>query len=82
MNMNYEKISHTTGIGLIEDHGTRLPIKWSQRWNGSVVTVTQVTTVVKAPLPHRTAVADRLVKKVWRQIDLIWCDFENILIAL
>lgn len=81
MNMNYEKISHTTGIGLIEDHGTRLPIKWSQRWNGSAVMVTQVTIVVKAPLPQ-TAVANRLVKKVWRQIDLIWCDFENILIAL
>lgn len=81
MNMNYENISHTTGIGLIEDHGTRLPIKWSQRWNGSAVVVTQVMTVVKAPLPHTTAVADRLVKKVRCQIDLKVCVFENILIA-
>lgn len=54
----YDEISHTTGIGPIENHGTRLPIKWSQRWNGSAVMGTQERTAVKAG-------TELLVKKVW-----------------
>lgn len=59
----YDEISHTTGIGPIENHGTRLPIKWSQRWNGSAVMGTQERTAVMAG-------AELLVKKVWRYTTL------------
>lgn len=59
----YDEISHTTGIGPIENHGTRLPIKWSQRWNGSAVRATQEMIAAMAG-------AELLVKKVWRYTTL------------
>ncbi len=55
----YDEISHTTGIGPIENHGTRLPIKWSQKWNGSAVMATREMIAMMAG-------AELLVKKVWR----------------
>lgn len=54
----YDEISHNTGIGPIENHGTRLPIKLSQRWNGSAVMATLEMIAVMAG-------AELLLKKVW-----------------